>query len=397
MSLVPRLLYIGDVPVELSYHGSALLYRLLAAYPASKLEIIEAGTSISKPERRLPNVQYTDARMPLAGLQTTWLASVYTAINLRMAVLRAARLSATAATFRPEALLTVAHGYSWMAAAEVAKRLSVPLHLVCHDEWARTGIASRWKDRMFGRHYRAAASRLCVSPFMAREYETRYGAKGTVLYPSRAQNALSFPMWSNRVRTESRPFTCAFAGTINLSGVVDALKALASSLETLGGHLLIFGPLEASQARSAGLELPNIELGGLLSSEELMEVLRERADCLFVPMSFALEDRIGVQLSFPSKLTDYTALRMPILLYGPPYCSAAVWGRENPCSLLAVQTEDRTVLSSALARLAGDANLRISLSKAAGLVGDRDFSHASAMAIFMSALKVGQADYRVSD
>jgi hypothetical protein len=198
-------------------------------------------------------------------------------------------------------------------------------------------------------------------------------------------------MSSNRVRIGSHPFTCAFAGTINSSGVVDALKALASSLETLGGHLLIFGPLKASQARSAGLELPNIELGGLLSSEELMQVLRERADCLFVPMSFAPEDRIGVQLGFPSKLTDYTALRMPILLYGPPDCSAAVWGRDNPGTLLAVQTEDRTALSSALARLAGDANLRMLLSNAAELVGDRDFSHAAAMTIFMSALKVGQS------
>jgi hypothetical protein len=232
---------------------------------------------------------------------------------------------------------------------------------------------------------------------MAQEYERRYQAHGSVLFPSRAQNALSFPMSSNRVRIESHPFTCAFAGTINSRGVVDALKTVASSLETLGGRLLIFGPLEASQARAAGLELPNIELCGLLSSEELMEVLRERADCLFVPMSFALEDRINVQLSFPSKLTDYTALRMPILLYGPPDCSAAVWGRDNPGTLLAVQTEDRTVLSSALARLAGDANLRISLSKAAGLVGDRDFSHSTAMTIFMSALKVGRADYRVSD
>jgi glycosyltransferase involved in cell wall biosynthesis len=314
-----------------------------------------------------------------------------------MAALRAARLAARAATLRPEALLTVTDGYSWMAAAEVAKRLSVPLHLICHDEWARAGIASRWKDRVFGRLYRAAASRLCVSPSMAREYQRRYQAKGTVLYPSRAQNAPSFPISSNRVRIESHPFTCAFAGTINTSGVVDALKALASSLETLGGHLLIFGPLDASQARSAGLELPNIELGGLLPSEELMKVLRERADCLFVPMSFTLEDRLRIQVGFPSKLTDYTALRMPILLYGPPECSAAVWGRDNPGTLLAVHTEDRMVLSSALARLARDANLRISLSKTAGLVGDRDFSYAAAMTIFMSALKVGQADYRVSD
>src|SRR5690349_7624428 len=38
---LPRLVYIGDVPIESTYHGSILLYRLFEAYPADKLLIIE--------------------------------------------------------------------------------------------------------------------------------------------------------------------------------------------------------------------------------------------------------------------------------------------------------------------------------------------------------------------
>ena len=48
---LPRLLYLGDVPVEASYHGSALLYRLLQAYPAERLTIIEAGIVRDEAER----------------------------------------------------------------------------------------------------------------------------------------------------------------------------------------------------------------------------------------------------------------------------------------------------------------------------------------------------------
>ena len=54
---LPSLVYVGDVPVEASYHGSALLHRLLSDYPSERLTIIETATE-SQPQRRLPNVNY---------------------------------------------------------------------------------------------------------------------------------------------------------------------------------------------------------------------------------------------------------------------------------------------------------------------------------------------------
>ena len=53
----PRLLYIGDVPVEASYHGSALLHRLLSDYPPERLCIVESATP-SLLSRRLSSVNY---------------------------------------------------------------------------------------------------------------------------------------------------------------------------------------------------------------------------------------------------------------------------------------------------------------------------------------------------
>ena len=40
---LPRLLYLADVPVEASYHGSALMYRLLQRYPADRLRVVEGN------------------------------------------------------------------------------------------------------------------------------------------------------------------------------------------------------------------------------------------------------------------------------------------------------------------------------------------------------------------
>ena len=56
--MTPRLLYLGDVPVESSYHGSTLLYRLLQGYPADRLTIVEGNLFPARTDRRLPGVTH---------------------------------------------------------------------------------------------------------------------------------------------------------------------------------------------------------------------------------------------------------------------------------------------------------------------------------------------------
>ena len=53
MKALPRLCYLGEVPIECSYHGSALLWRLFENYPPKNLLIVE-GVHRSSVERRLP-------------------------------------------------------------------------------------------------------------------------------------------------------------------------------------------------------------------------------------------------------------------------------------------------------------------------------------------------------
>ena len=45
-----------------SYHGSALLYRLLQKYPAQNLVAVEQSCRRSLPDRRLINVRYEELR-----------------------------------------------------------------------------------------------------------------------------------------------------------------------------------------------------------------------------------------------------------------------------------------------------------------------------------------------
>ncbi len=384
---LPRLLYLGDVPVESSYHGSALLYRLLETYPADRLQVVEAGWHDSLPERRLKAVPYYFQSLSLFRLFhsrfTRWVIS----FNLLMADRRARQFQDLVEAFKPQAVLTVAHGISWITAASLAQKLKIPLHLICHDEWVdifpALPVIRQWKEQIFRKIYQMATSRLCVSPSMVEDFAKRYGADGKLLYPSRAVNATTANVPAERLKRLRNGLVVAYAGSVYSP---ESLRLLAECLEPLGGKLLIFAPGSRGQGAFANLELPNIHFQGLLDSRELIARLREEADLLFVPMSFLPKDRANIETCFPSKLTDYTAVGLPILIHGPEYGSAIRWARENPGAAEVLTSWNAAELIETLQRLKASPEVLISLAEGAIEAGQQFFSHEKAWDIFQEVL-----------
>jgi hypothetical protein len=375
--------------VESSYHGSALLYRLLQNYPPEWLRIIEGNLRTSSAARRLAGVSYRTVKVGWARLLYTRFNRWATLAYSFAAPLRAGAVRKTLGDFQPEAVLSVTHEFLWLTAASYARSAALPLHLVCHDDWPSLApVAERfrpWLNRKFGCAYRQAASRLCVSPFMADEYQRRYGVAGTVLYPSRAADAPQFDAPPDRLLTNNGPLTVAFAGTINSGGYVRALQNLADVLGGMGGRLLIFGPLRETDAAASGLNRGNIELRGMVSSAQLMDRLRAEVDVLFVPMSFGTGDRQYSALSFPSKLTDYTAVGLPLLIQGPDYCSAVHWAQKEVALAEVVIREDPAELAPALERLRVPKH-RWMLGANVLRTGHRFFAHKAVEQLFYESL-----------
>lgn len=383
----PPLLYVGDVPVESTYHGSALLHRLLASYPVGELTILETGTP-SHPDRRLKNADYLS--YPIG--QPRWL---NTRFHPQVMVWysyhgskKAPQIDASLNGTSFQSILTVAHGFGWLAAARMAERRRVPLHLMVHDDWPRVANVPEafrnWLDRKFASVYSQAQSRMCVSPSMERDYHARYGKTAEVLYPSRAQDAPSFAEPPARLARNDHQFTIAFAGTINSPGYARMLIALLDALLAVNGRLLLFGPLTPEQARQIGLDLPNVTVCGLLSWSELRNRLREEVDALFVPMSFDECERSNMEMAFPSKLADCTAVGLPLVIYGPEYCSAVCWARENPGVGEVVETQDG--LAKVVERLAKDPARRHELGTQALQIGENYFACDAVQTVFNRAL-----------
>ena len=384
--MLPRLLYVGDVPVEASYHGSALLHRLLSDYPRDRLFIIETAT-VSDPERRLPNVTYVSHPASKQRLLNTRFSSYVTSWFTYAGKHFAPRFAQSLNGFDVDGVLTVAHGFGWLAAASFATKRKVPLHLIVHDDWPRVAdvpVSFRKRlDREFAAVYKQSHSRLCVSPAMSRTYLERYGKTAEVIYPGRAPDLADFAEPPERLVHTDHPFTIAFAGTINSKGYAQALLNLQDALKAVDGKLLIFGPLTREQANEFGLDSAT-KVCGLLSWRELLIRLREEADALFVPMSFDLSDKTNMELAFPSKLADCTAIGLPLLIYGPTYCSAVAWARENPG--VAEIVEDVDGLRSAVGGLATDVSRRVAFGRRALEVGRQYFAHANVQHVFHQTL-----------
>ena len=291
-AVVPRLLYVADVPVESSQHGSALMFRALEAYPPERLRIIETGLP-SHPQRRLSAVAYVSLPIGRRRWLDSRLHGIYSAWLTWAAGHRANRVIASLAGFDVEAVATVGHGFGWITAAAVAKRLRVPLHVIVHDDWPRlsaiTAALRPWLERRFGRIYRGASSRLCVSPFMAEEYARRYGAPGSVMYPSRSKDC---PVFEPKIARsiDGGAIVIGYGGNSGPE-MMACLRTLASALSGTRARLAIFGPFENAAQRELLALSPAMTFHGFVPFHQMIGELRNIADVLFVPMTFAAADR----------------------------------------------------------------------------------------------------------
>jgi hypothetical protein len=108
-------------------------------------------------------------------------------------------------------------------------------------------------------------------------------------------------------------------------------------------------------------------------------------------MSFDARDRKTMEVCFPSKLTEYTAAGLPIVIWGPEYSAAVRWAMENPDATLCVTDPDPRAIASALERLATDPALARRLAENAVEVGNRQFTFPVATELFERCLRQGRS------
>ena len=298
------------------------------------------------------------------------------------------RIGEACEDFRPEALVTLAHGWKWIPACQWAGERGIPFHLFVHDAGGgflpstfgrlRVRPVDEW---IFGKFYRAAASRLCISPFMEERFRQRYGVAGQVIMPTVGDDAWIQSRPGLKLGKPSGALQIAYAGSLNLHH--ESLGMLGGVLAETGGSLHLFGEPSLGMFAQGRRGLV---YRGQLGEKELIETLHREFHAAFLPVDFSREGKEWAELAFPSKLTAYTAAGIPTLIRGPTWCSAIRWAKENGGIGVEVLKTDEQSLKHGV-NLLDQAGLREQKGIQAARLCRQQFSQKAATKFFLRNLE----------
>jgi len=283
-------------------------------------------------------------------------------------------------SFRPDVLATVAHGWWHIKARRVAKQFQLPLVSLFQDWWPdfpEIPLAFRSRvEREFRQTCAESDVVVCVSDGMRRELGEPENALVVHDAPSVA-----------RRREDSKfqlPLRVAYFGNLSDYGplIENALRALKSSEQV---RLEVFGP---SPLWTSGAEDEFRSRGvyhGFVPSNKLTESL-QRYQAALVAMSFAPSHRRRMTTSFPSKMIDAMCLGLPVVVWGPEYCSAVAWARGG-ARALCVTDPNPSAIRLAMEELAASPAKQERLATSSREAAAEDFNHEQIQTQFIDALR----------
>lgn len=249
--------------------------------------------------------------------------------------------------FKPDAVMVGAE--TWIAdlGVRLAKKLQAPLigHFMDWPTFAMMGHgwAKRHASGMFRRRYQACDLAFGICPEMLEALGPHPNAR--VFYPSGQRNGARL---ARPPRAAGSPFTVFFAGNLGqwYGKMLGRLAACFRGERDVSLRIAGRGAQWTAEEESA-LKKEGTYLGFLKGAD--YEAAFDRADALLLAMGFGEEDRLIESTSFKSKLADYLVSGLPVIVWGPEYCTAVRHARREKFAEIVTSDDPRAVLAAAKA------------------------------------------------
>jgi glycosyltransferase involved in cell wall biosynthesis len=395
-SRLPRTLIVwGWLPCNNSGAG-ILMRRLFADFPSDRLWALTSRQSartlashdpIPPAERQVP--------VPEIQIHRRWIdkfGRLFNRMLIPWTVWRGIRLVRKE---QIEAIFTVPWDHFTIAAYFIHAITGIPIFMFVMDDPAgarRPGESQPLLYRMLmPRLVRACKHLWGVSDGMCEHFAHTYKVKCWPLLPlldlERFQGK-----GARRADRSNVLFHIVFTGSI-YSAQVDAVSRLVQVVNQHSGEnesqnfdirLTLYTPAAAGVLERMGLVGKNVRHDAV-KHEDVADVLAE-ADVAFLPLSFEPNMRHVVETSFPSKIAEYLAAGVPILVHAPSYSTVARYCREYGCGLV-VDEPNETSLREAVVRLATNPVLRQELSTRALNIAREKHDARSIAPLFLAELK----------
>ncbi len=360
-----RTLIVSTYPPGFNTGGPIILGNLFRAYPADKLFVQCAEywrQATLKAGLQLPCKHYG---MPMLSPSTRYFSRIFKLLNIAMIPYLLARTIGIIRRHKIDIIFAVPSTELLFCAYFAHKLTGVPLYFYVMDDLETSLNDYSYGHRLLvklitqGDILRASDKVWAICKYMGQHFESAYGVKSTPLPhcvdPSEYFAPPLTPPDPNRVEI-------VYTGSI-YGPYLDAVRNLIEVIQEEGRenlHLKIYITLDAAGQARLGRTLGIIPGRGVefsrASLQEIPAILR-RADILYLPYSFEATERHFVSTSFPTKVAEYLAAGIPILVHAPPYASITRDAREYGWGLI-VDTPDIAELRKAVDRLVRDQELR---------------------------------------
>ena len=363
----PHLFVISQVVPHSKSAGPIQLMRLLRRWPADRLTVY--GPPVPEGAETL-GCRYYRFQPFMARLQFTRLAPLVPPF--------AALVPASGpdvAVNGPAVVLSVAEGSAYSRAArDFARRHRLRLALIVHDDpeaiegvrpWARP-----FMQRVNGDVFRFARLRFCVSGPLRDALAVRYGAPAEVLHPMRSPHLRPRAPELTRNLRRGKGLVLGYAGALGYA-YDHALAELLGEIRAAEATLRVYSLQQPWFVHEPGVEFA----GPLASPEAVWKRVQEECDAVILPYYTGQNPghRALYRTHFPSKLVEYLALGMPVIITGPDFAAGVQWGLSHAASCVTVPAGGVLRLTDVLRALAGNPDHRVALAQNAARAADEEF------------------------
>jgi glycosyltransferase involved in cell wall biosynthesis len=181
--------------------------------------------------------------------------------------------------------------------------------------------------------------------------------------------------------------TLGFVGNPNY-GYGEQLVKMLPAFRAADARLIAYGQTPHGAAGELARASDVVELRGFVPTpEEAWQGVQRDCDAIIFPYlaPSGFMDPL-YRVHFPSKLPEYLALGMPIVMVGPDSATGVRWARRHPAAVLLLEADARESWSGELRRLARDGDLRARLAAAALSAGREQFDPVSIRREFLRVL-----------
>jgi glycosyltransferase involved in cell wall biosynthesis len=230
-------------------------------------------------------------------------------------------------------------------------------------------IASLFEKRIFN-----AASRIFVTNdgtknYYEKEYGRAFGEKISVIYNSTFRDKVAGSPVASAALT-SKSCNILFTGRVNWPqvGAIKNLILAVEDITDINAIFSLYSPMPKEYLNSLGIFESEKVKFSFAPPEEIMNI-QNKADILFLPLSWNTKSQAIIDTATPGKMTDYLLAGKPILVHAPASSFLVKYAKENGFAAV-VDEENIEKLKTAIRRLINEKEWREELVKNA----ERTFS-----------------------